>query len=161
MTVLILSDSHGFLEYMKAAMETIRPDAVIHLGDCWRDGSKLQELYPDVPVYHVPGNVDFGCDAPRELHLTLEGHSVMVCHGDRYGVKMTLARLEHAARQAGAELALYGHTHIARQDKLEGLTLLNPGSIGAPRQWGEFSYAVAFFHEGKPVTAYIKKIQEF
>lgn len=161
MTVVILSDSHGLLDYMYMAVETIRPDAVIHLGDCWRDGVKLQERFPEIPVYHVPGNVDFGCDAPRELHLTLEGHRVMACHGDRYSVKLTLARLEHAAREAGAELALYGHTHQAKLEKREGVTLLNPGSIGSPRQWGDFSYAVAFFHEGKPVTAYLKKIQEY
>ena len=38
--------------------------------------------------------------------------------------------LLNAAHFAGAQLVLYGHTHIARIDYVAGMTVVNPGSSG-------------------------------
>jgi putative phosphoesterase len=134
MRILILSDSHGNIRNMKLAVERTNPDQIIHLGDHFRDGEALKEAYPLLPVAQVIGNCDLYDFSARggkdQLILTLDGHRVMLCHGHRYHVKSSLLSLSYAAREAEAELCLFGHTHIPHLEQLDGLTLLNPGSIG-------------------------------
>ena len=63
MKVLVLSDSHSYLDFMTRAVEALRPDAVIHLGDYVNDGRELMEQFPGLPFYQVPGNCDaYRCD---------------------------------------------------------------------------------------------------
>lgn len=149
MRILILSDSHGDVESMKAAVERTQPQQILHLGDCWRDGAALKRAFPLLPLAQVPGNCDaydLTAQGPSELTLTLEGHRVFLCHGHRYHVKSGLLALSYAAREAGAELCLFGHTHAPYLESCDGLTLLNPGSIGAPYR---HSFAVAETEGGK------------
>ena len=67
MKILVLSDSHGNLSNMVRAVDQSAPRMILHLGDCWRDGEKLHELFPDIPFEQVPGN----CDSVSYTHLTL------------------------------------------------------------------------------------------
>ena len=147
MRILILSDSHGNIRNMKLAVERTKPDQIIHLGDHFRDGEALKEAYPLLPLAQVIGNCDLYDFSARggkdQLLLTLDGHRVMLCHGHRYHVKSSLLSLSYAAREAEAELCLFGHTHIPHLEQLDGSTLLNPGSIGG----GDF--AVAETDDGK------------
>lgn len=147
MRILILSDSHGNIWNMKLAVERTKPDQIIHLGDHFRDGEALKEAYPLLPVAQVIGNCDLYDFSARggkdQLILTLDGHRIMLCHGHRYHVKSSLLSLSYAAREAEAELCLFGHTHIPHLEQLDGSTLLNPGSIGG----GDF--AVAETDDGK------------
>ena len=59
MKLLILSDSHREMEYMRDAVRRERPDAVIHLGDLVPDADRLAEEFPGLPVLSVRGNCDF------------------------------------------------------------------------------------------------------
>ena len=63
---LILSDSHGVISNMKQAVIRSSPDGILHLGDCWQDGQRLHQLFPQLPFYQVPGNCDFRPDVPSE-----------------------------------------------------------------------------------------------
>ena len=74
MKLLILSDSHREMEYMRDAVRRERPDAVIHLGDLVPDADRLAEEFPGLPVLSVRGNCDFS-QPPRaeELLRTFEG----------------------------------------------------------------------------------------
>ena len=54
-------------------------------------------------------------------------------------------RARAAAHAEGVPLALYGHTHRARLESREGLTLLNPGAIGRAARP---SYAVLMIEDG-------------
>lgn len=134
MRILILSDSHGNIKKMKQAVERTQPDQIIHLGDYFRDGTALREAFPLLPVAQVIGNCDLYDFSARggkdQLLLTLDGHRVLLCHGHHYHVKSSLLSLSYAAREAEAELCLFGHTHIPHLEKMDGWTLLNPGSIG-------------------------------
>ena len=58
MKILVLSDSHGNLTNMELAVERTNPSLIFHLGDCWRDGERLHEQFPDIPLEQVPGNCD-------------------------------------------------------------------------------------------------------
>ena len=156
MRILILSDSHGDVESMKQAVIRTEPDQIIHLGDHWRDGTELKKSFPQLPVAQVPGNCDaydLQARGPDQLILDLDGHRVMICHGHRYHVKNGLLNLGYAAREAGVELCLFGHTHVQRMEQLGDLTLLNPGSIGSAYS---HDFAVAETDNGELRCALLK-----
>ena len=50
MKYLVLSDSHGNVDHMARAVELVKPDGIIHLGDCWRDAEELRQLFPRLPL---------------------------------------------------------------------------------------------------------------
>jgi len=139
MRLAILSDSHGNVEDLRSAVAFARPDAAVFLGDCCPDAVLLGRSYPDLPIHMVRGNCDPGVDAPDQLLLELEGHRLLLCHGHRYGVKLGFEGLCRAAREAGADIALFGHTHRAWKERRDGVLLLNPGSISGR---GETTFAV-------------------
>lgn len=131
MKLLIVSDSHGRWDGVQKAVEREVPDAWVHLGDGWRDAERVQEQYPTLPLEQVPGNCDLGRWESAERLCFFGGHPVFLCHGHTLGVKQSLLRASMAAREHGAELLLFGHTHQPLVDFHNGLWVMNPGSIGA------------------------------
>ena len=134
MKILVLSDSHSGMQFMRRAIEAVKPHAVIHLGDYYDDAVTLAEEYPHVPIHCLPGN----CDLHRLPHFVPEimnysicGVSLYMTHGHRHNVKMGIHALLKDARASKAQAALYGHTHIADcHQEEDGLWVLNPGSAG-------------------------------
>ena len=155
MKLLIFSDSHGNVANMEDAVRLERPDRVLHLGDLARDAQSLQEKFPRLPVTYVPGNCDGRRpDLPIERTFTLEGVKIFMTHGHAYHVKEGAWAAIRAAREAGARLLCFGHTHEALCEFQNGLWVVNPGAAGslaAP------TYAVAVLEEGGAVC-YISPI---
>ena len=58
MKILVLSDSHSALRFMREAVRAVKPDAIVHLGDYYDDARVLAEENPHIPVHMVPGNCD-------------------------------------------------------------------------------------------------------
>ena len=69
MIILVLSDSHGAIAPMERAVEQTDPHLILHLGDCWRDGERLHDRFPEIPLEQVPGNCDFRPQIPAERLL--------------------------------------------------------------------------------------------
>lgn len=131
---LVFSDSHSACRFMEACMESVKPDAVIHLGDMVRDGEKLAQAYPQVRFYQVAGNCDRGRvlpDFPEILVERLDGVKVYMTHGHLQGVKLFRDKLIMDGLRCDADVILYGHTHEPDCRRLpEGPWLMNPGSAG-------------------------------
>ena len=134
MKILVLSDSHSALRFMRRCMDTIKPDVVVHLGDHYGDGETLQEEYPQVRIYQVPGNCDrYRCPPfVREVVCQrIGGVDFFLTHGHIHRVKQGIGALVSDARKCGVQAALYGHTHVADcHQEPDGLWVLNPGSCG-------------------------------
>ena len=134
MKILVLSDSHASLHYMRRTIDFVKPDAVIHLGDYFSDGETMAEDYPEIPFYAVPGNCDRFRGWIREAETKLEtlgGVRFLLTHGHLHHVKSTLYSLLSDARASKAQIVLFGHTHEAYCNREEdGLWVLNPGSCG-------------------------------
>ena len=146
MKILVLSDSHSALSFMRRCIEAVKPDAVVHLGDHYDDGCAMAEEFPKIRFYQVPGN----CDCSQEFQvrvLLIEGKRVMICHGHTYNVKAGYLTLEMGALEKEADIVLFGHTHYVFYDHHNGLFMLNPGSIGAPRYGNPPSYGVLTLDE--------------
>ncbi len=134
MKILVLSDSHAGLSFMRLAISRVKPDAVIHLGDFYEDAQAMQEENPQVVFHMVPGNCDryrLMRPAPEQLCYDVCGVRIFMTHGHNHGVKLTLGKLLGDARSMGAKAALFGHTHCAYCAKNEGVWVLNPGSCGS------------------------------
>lgn len=133
MKALVFSDSHGNVTHMKQAVERERPDRVFHLGDVVRDACALREAFPGLPMEHVSGNCDYyDSGAPEQLIAELCGKRLMLTHGHRYQVKLGVGAVIQAARRAGVDAVLFGHTHEALCVERDGLWVVNPGSIRGP-----------------------------
>ena len=135
MKILVLSDSHSGLSFMRRCIDCVKPDAVIHLGDYFDDGTAMAEEYPHIRFHQVPGN----CDLYRVPHWQHEVLSYPICgvplyltHGHKHRVKQSIAKLLSDARAGKASAVLYGHTHIPNcYQEPDGLWVLNPGSCSS------------------------------
>lgn len=134
MKILVLSDSHSTLRFMRECVQTIKPNMIIHLGDHYDDGQVLEQENPGIPVFQVPGNCDrYRCPmgAPEVLSQRICGVDMYITHGHNHRVKSGIDALVADARRAGAAIALYGHTHRADcHQEPDGLWVLNPGACG-------------------------------
>ncbi len=153
--LLVFSDSHGNVANMADTVRLEQPDGILHLGDLVRDAQRLGEQFPQIPLLFVPGNCDGRrSDLPQERVFTQEGCRIMMAHGHQYHVKMGRSAAESAARQAGANILLFGHTHEPVCEFERGLWIVNPGSAGS---LAAATYAVICLEEDGAVC-YISRI---
>lgn len=135
MKILVLSDSHAALGFMRLSIAAVKPDAVIHLGDFFDDGTAMAEENPHIRFYQVPGNCDRYRCAPWQAELLscrIGGVMMYMTHGHKHGVKSGTARLLADARKSGAQIVLYGHSHRPEcVQEEDGLWVLNPGTCGS------------------------------
>ena len=143
MKILVVSDTHGTMYHLERLLNQRKDFArILHLGDIQGEACYLEAL-AECPVDIVAGNNDYEYDLPREKVITVGGHTIFMTHGHAHMVNYGMDRLISAAIQRGAELALFGHTHVPFYDNTRSVTLLNPGSISLPRQANRSpSYAV-------------------
>ena len=134
MRVGVFSDSHGDHEALDELLERMGVlDAACFLGDVARDAEHLRErlaAMPNQPVlYAVRGNNDYysTCTLPWDLLIDLGGVRIYMTHGHRL---VSLMNLAYKAQECGAQVALFGHTHQALCETVQGVLLLNPGSAG-------------------------------
>ena len=135
MRILVLSDSHAGLSFMRRCVEKTRPDAIVHLGDYFDDAHVLSEEYPHIPIHAVPGNCDkyrLLRSAPEMLCYDVCGVRLFMTHGHRHNVKITTGLLIADGARNNAVAVLYGHTHVADCRCLpDGMWVLNPGACGS------------------------------
>ena len=134
MKILVLSDSHSALSFMRVCIRSVKPDAVVHLGDYYDDGTAIAEEFHLSRFYQVPGNCDkyrLFQPVPETLVEKVCGVKLFMTHGHIHLVKTGLGALIKDARSTGAQAVLFGHTHCAHCSLEEdGLWVVNPGSCG-------------------------------
>jgi len=140
MRILIISDTHGNYPLALKICDMAAPiDLLVHLGD-GADDVDILSCIVESRISNVAGNCDMGSAAPREQLLECEGKKLLLVHGDAYGVKSGLGRLEERAITVGADIVLFGHTHRAEIVTRSGITFINPGTL--MRESGYRSYSV-------------------
>ena len=116
-------------------------------------GNNDFDIYPFVnPLYGTDEGQDYYVNArvPMEQSITVCGHRIYITHGHRYSLYGGTKHLESEAMKRGAQIALYGHTHIARIVNQTGMYILNPGSISRPRGGQPPSFARLSLRKGDP-----------
>jgi len=135
----IISDTHGHEEAWTDALRqwgTI--DGVLHAGDVLSDVSTgLEEMIRTAPfpVVISRGN----CDYPE--HESLIGRPIMAPYATVWWNSLLILvahgapfqPLRALALQCGADLVVYGHTHVSSIVREQKTIFLNPGSASLPK----------------------------
>ncbi|MBO7519725.1 MAG: metallophosphoesterase [Clostridia bacterium] len=144
MRLLAISDTHGRAALIDRVLRREKEaKEIFFLGDVVRDIEDIALEYSDRRFHIVRGNCDYFCDYPPFdiVDYKEEGACVFLTHGHHYSVKSGTDDILEAAKNVGANIALYGHTHIANIEYREGVYIVNSGSLALPRD-GAASYAV-------------------
>ena len=163
--ILVISDTHGANDLLNSALEKEYPvDLVIHCGDSQGNPEKAVNArrFP-VTVAAVCGNCDDSRGFPQEILVHAGTDLIWAVHGNRFHVvweerKVTL--LEEAVKR-GADVALYGHTHVPDIDPHpeKNVLIVNPGSALRPKQASRIpTYAVLTLSRGKTPGAALRKL---
>ncbi|UXR79007.1 MULTISPECIES: metallophosphoesterase [unclassified Staphylococcus] len=135
---ILVSDNHsetGILYDIYQQHEDA--DAFFHLGD-----SEFKYDDTELSLYQrVKGNMDFYPEFP-ETQIAISGRDrIFFTHGHLFGVNGSRQTLAQQAIQNEADFAFYGHTHVARYENINGVHVINPGSISQSRSNIEETYA--------------------
>lgn len=138
MKILVVSDTHRKDDNLKLVLSEECPlDMLIHLGDAGGSEHFIPDwVNPECRMEMVLGNNDFFSRLDREREIDIAGHKAFITHGHYYGVSMGPEGLVDEAKSRGCDIAMYGHTHRPFLDVIDGVTVLNPGSLSYPRQEG-------------------------
>ena len=149
MKAIICSDLHGSLTSASALKEIVekeKADLVLMLGDFLYNGPRngVYDDYDPEKVIEIlnsfadkiiacEGNCDARIDQellnfkmPLVNQVILHGRAIYLVHGDLLDKKMLELK--------PGNILLYGHTHKPNVQVVEGVLLLNPGSIALPKQ---------------------------
>ncbi len=160
MKVLIVSDTHGRdKNLLKILEENKAYDFMVHLGDIGRLEDYIEEV-TGLACFAVRGNNDLGSMLPGESIIMLGKHKTFITHGHNFNVYHSTSELRRYAQGLGCDIAMYGHTHIPEVDMVNGITVVNPGSLAYPRQGNRLpSYIVADINKDGEVDFQIKYIE--
>ena len=133
MLVGVVSDTHGYLNpRVPDLLQGV--DHILHAGDIG-DAAIIDQLSSIAPVTTVRGNNDRTGPAslfPEEVTLELGGRTVYLTHQ----VKVPKEPGDAANRlyvEAGIDVVVFGHSHIALQTTLGSVYFFNPGAAGKRR----------------------------
>lgn len=144
MQVLVMSDSHGDSQVIEKVRSFYsNADVIIHCGD-----SELAFSHPALTnIQKVRGNCDADSAFPNETVFNVGDVTFFVTHGHLFNVKSSLLALSYRAKEVGANIVCFGHSHVLGAEIIDGILFLNPGSLLKPRGRNEKSFAVIEINE--------------
>ena len=161
-SILVFSDSHGSVCALKAvfnwAKDHIPPKGTICTAVCLGDGLHDLRAATDATGFFcdwkiVCGNNDYEIHAPEAAYFDFAEHRFFMAHGHRYNLYNGFHSLLAAAKNSEADAAFFGHTHVPFFKNVNGVTLINPGSVSRPRSKIGATFAVVECIEDKPLFA--------
>jgi hypothetical protein len=159
MKLFFISDIHGSLYYFKKAMEQYREEAADYiciLGDELYHGARnplpveynpketaqLLNEYAD-KIIAIRGNCDSEVDEMVLDFPIMATYSTVLHAGRRlFLTHGHVFNEEKLPRLTEGDVFIYGHTHIPRAEKKNGIYFINPGSITFPKENNPNSYGV-------------------
>ena len=149
MRIGVISDTHGYLD-PRAAIALQGVTRILHAGDIG-SAAIVEALEAIAPVTAIHGNVDAGTPLARRFpatqRLVLEGVRIYITHiGGRP------AKLASALPAPRPDVYIFGHSHIALLETVNGVLFLNPGAAGRPRFGGGLSVALLDVESGQALA---------
>jgi putative phosphoesterase len=86
----------------------------------------------------TPAQIDELCGLPHPLELQLGGRRILLCHGapwdnDFYVYPDAPVEVLERCAHSRADIVILGHTHYPMVRAVHGTQVVNPGSVGQPR----------------------------
>lgn len=172
MKVLVVSDTHGSLYYWNK-IENILPtvNEIFHLGDVLYHGPRnplpkgydpknLSEELKKHKINYIRGNCDADVDLkvlgvqemPKQTFEFFGNYSIFMVHGEI--VEDDNVNLFELAKSHNAKIILYGHTHVPKIDKKDGIIVANPGSLSLPKENNKPTYMILDFKNKLKITIF-------
>jgi putative phosphoesterase len=119
--ILVLADTHDKLP-VNLGSHAAGADEIWHLGDvCAPSVLQIIETFGP-PVSVVRGNCDSYFDWPLTLDLK------------RNGTRFRLVHIPPDDPPPDVDVVLHGHTHVPRDEAVDGVRFLNPGCVTRPNR---------------------------
>ena len=157
MKVMFASDLHGSYYYTNQLIQKFNNgsfDKLLLLGDILYHGprndlpleynpKKVIPLLNDIKdkIICVEGNCDAYVDQMvlnfpilKEACINIDGINYYMTHGHIYNPKNTL--------NVSSGVVLYGHTHVIKDEVIDNVHYINPGSVSIPKEILIHSYGV-------------------
>ncbi len=149
MKIGIISDTHGGLDICEKVIKEMGDiDLLIHAGDTYRDAKYIKDMFK-IDVIGVKGNTDGFSKQDCEKIFDVLGKRFFLTHGHEYGVKYNLDNLYYRALELGADIVVFGHSHIPLYTEENNIIFINPGSPLWPRGGSKPSYAILEIKDNK------------
>jgi len=152
--LLVISDTHGRLSALKAVLNWAKNRTPPNDGICGAvflgDGISDLNLAANATGFFsewklVNGNNDYGHSMPESAVYDFAGRRILLTHGHRHSLYGEYHVLVNSAKATEASIVLFGHTHVPCNKEINGITLINPGSVGNPRSRIGATFAVISF----------------
>ncbi len=157
MKIAVVSDTHSLPLPAKLLEALPKADLIIHAGDLC-DLETLKTLQKIKLLKAVQGNM---CDPQVKKKLPLKEY--FECEGMRIGVyhghgatKDALANAKEQFKDVAVDIVIFGHSHQALHQTIDGVIYFNPGSPNDVVKAKFFSYGVIEIHKGKIKVEIIK-----
>lgn len=137
MRIGVVSDTHAHVANTQAAitlLESLSVERVLHCGDIC--SAIVAKLFTEWPTDFVFGNCDHDreelaaeiADAGQTCHgvfgdLKIAGRRIALLHSDDH------RKFQQVNTSGDFDLVCYGHTHIAKIEKVGDTVVLNPGAL--------------------------------
>lgn len=135
MKILVVSDTHGYIDDVLKYLENKSIDLIIHAGDSSEDAQNIK-MISGIKTLWVKGNNDyFDRKSPDQRIIKVYDHKILLVHGHKENVYFTKKELINKALDNECSMVIFGHTHLyyEKEDTEFNIILLNPGSISLPR----------------------------
>ena len=148
MKIGVMSDSHGNIDYVRKAAESMMEtevDYIIHLGDDYFD-ARILDILP-VNLIRVPGVYEAvyrDASVPNRLIEDIAGVKILITH-TRESHKNDLPQdkiPEEYIISRKVNVVLFGHSHSFYARLENGILMLNPGHLKVEDKKGEATYAI-------------------
>lgn len=148
-----MSDTHQSTGAVNLAKKKIAvDDVIVHLGD----GSSDLKSIENQLIGQVKGNCDFSSRLPLETIIEFEGKRILLTHGHKYRVKQIMTLLYERGFEQKVDIVLYGHTHIAKIERQNGIYFCNPGSVAYPNRNGKGTFGEIVVEQGVIIPSIIE-----
>ena len=158
MTIGVISDTHSLLIPPQVLKAFAKLDLIIHAGDLC-DGGVLKQLGALAELRAVQGNMDdmaLKKKLPMRDIITAQGVRIGVAHG--HGPQReALLNAKAAFGDTEVDMVIFGHSHQAFHETIDGVIYFNPGSPNDTVRAPFCSYGLIKVKNGK-IDAQIVKI---
>lgn len=138
MKIGVLSDTHGFLD-PKISGLFAGVSHILHAGDIGDPFIPFQ-LEQIAPLTVVLGNNDLGLSFNETELVELAGRKFLVHH--IVSVTSPSDRVKAMLQRKQPDVVVFGHTHKAFSETVNGILFFNPGYSGKPKFGAERSVAI-------------------
>jgi len=141
-------DAVGFGIYPSQVVQTLRSGTFLNvignvdleiLETLHNPSSKGDEAGKELAIEELtPSDVAYLESLPKELRLQIDGRTILVTHGTPDSVDEHLypdspvERFREIALKTSADVIITGHTHTPMNRNVDGVSFINPGSVGRP-----------------------------